>query len=162
MSNEELLAKAEQCALYNFDSVEMIECKHALFQEMMDALRADPAATAGSAGAMRLEGLLARLKAIPDEKVAGDDARTGITYGFLRDFIRAFAAALAAPQAQEAATPPSVDMTALAGRLADMIIMLDAPDAYRRDYIAAVCRATLSMVSRPPQAPIEKTGGSQS
>jgi hypothetical protein len=34
----------------------------------------------------------------------------------------------------------------LADRLSDIIMMLDAPDAYAREYIAAVCRATLSTV----------------
>ena len=36
---EEILARAEQCPLYNFDSVEMVECKHELFKAMIDALR---------------------------------------------------------------------------------------------------------------------------
>jgi hypothetical protein len=34
-----VLERAEQCALYNFDSVEMVECKHALWEEIVAALR---------------------------------------------------------------------------------------------------------------------------
>lgn len=40
MTDKELLAKVEQCSLYNFDSVEMVECKHALWNAMLDELRA--------------------------------------------------------------------------------------------------------------------------
>lgn len=34
----------------------------------------------------------------------------------------------------------------VAERLADVVMMLDAPDAYNREYIAAVCRSILSSV----------------
>jgi len=36
----------------------------------------------------------------------------------------------------------------LADRLTDVIMMLDTPDAYNREYIAAVCRSILSSITR--------------
>jgi hypothetical protein len=41
--------------------------------------------------------------------------------------------------------------TRLAERLADVVMMLDAPDAYNREYIAAVCRSILSSVTSTPR-----------
>jgi len=32
-------------------------------------------------------------------------------------------------------------------RMSDVVMMLDAPDAYNREYIAAVCRSILSSIS---------------
>lgn len=37
-----LAERAAQCAIYNFDSVEMVECKHLLWVEMIAALRLSP------------------------------------------------------------------------------------------------------------------------
>ena len=34
-----LVGRMQTCALYNFDSVEMVECKHALWNEIATALR---------------------------------------------------------------------------------------------------------------------------
>lgn len=39
----------------------------------------------------------------------------------------------------------------LAERLTDVVMMLDTPDAYNREYIAAVCRSILSSVSSTPR-----------
>lgn len=50
------------------------------------------------------------------------------------------AAALTVAAAQGAQQPR------IAERLADVVMMLDAPDAYNREYIAAVCRSILSSV----------------
>jgi hypothetical protein len=36
---ETLADKAEKCALYDFDTVEMVECKWALWQDIINALR---------------------------------------------------------------------------------------------------------------------------
>jgi hypothetical protein len=41
--------------------------------------------------------------------------------------------------------------TRLAERLLDVVFMLDAPDAYNREYIAAVCRSILSSVTFAPR-----------
>lgn len=40
--------------------------------------------------------------------------------------------------------PVTASPARIAERLADVVIMLDAPDAYNREYIAAVCRSILS------------------
>jgi hypothetical protein len=42
----------------------------------------------------------------------------------------------------------------IAQRLADVVMMLDAPDAYNRGYIAAVCRLILSSLSSTTRATI--------
>jgi hypothetical protein len=42
----------------------------------------------------------------------------------------------------------------IAQRLADVVMMLDAPDAYNRGYIAAVCRSILSSLSSTTRATI--------
>lgn len=37
-----LLARASGCAIYNFDSVEFVECKHALWNEILEVISATP------------------------------------------------------------------------------------------------------------------------
>lgn len=44
---------------------------------------------------------------------------------------------------------PAQELRLAASRLTDIITMLDAPDAYNREYIAAVCRSVLSSLTRP-------------
>lgn len=50
---------------------------------------------------------------------------------------------------QEQIAPLQKQIEKLEQRLTDVITMLDAPDAYNREYIAAVCRSILSSISRP-------------
>lgn len=43
----DLAEKAKKCALYDFDTVEMVECKWALWQDIINALSTLPSSTRG-------------------------------------------------------------------------------------------------------------------